>query len=279
MDTLKLHHRLWIANSSEVKERSPIIFECTYNGKGESLLLIRYDGQCIGYLNKCVHMPFRLDCEKKTLFDHTRDKIKCSMHGIIYDPLTGESLSPTMCTGEKLNAINVVEDSAGIWIDDECVESVKEYNEMLSQPTRKWILANGFNPDDIDQSGKYNDTPLILACREGEKVIAEELVVSKANVNHRNMDGTTALWACVVSNSFDMADRLLGAGASIDSQNDNGATTLMYAASAGKTEWVKYFLARGSDTSPTSLDGFTALDLASNVECLRLLKAVPVTVE
>lgn len=144
---------------------------------------------------------------------------------------------------------------------------------MLSDATRTWICDNNFNPDDIDQAGKHDDTPLILACRRGAADIALELIKAGAAINHRNMDGTTALWACVVSDSFDLADALLAAGADIDNQNDNGATTLMYASSAGKTPWVKYFLQQGADTSLRSLDEFSALDLASNIECLRLLKA------
>ena len=67
-------------------------------------------------------MPLRLDCESPVIFDLGKNKLKCSMHGIIYDPETGESLSPTMCTGEKLTPIEVEEDGAGIWLADKDVE-------------------------------------------------------------------------------------------------------------------------------------------------------------
>ena len=143
----------------------------------------------------------------------------------------------------------------------------------LSENCRQWISDNGFDSDNIDSPGKHQDTPLILACRRGETAIAEELIGAGADINHRNMDGTTALWACVVSDSYLTADQLLMAGADINNQNDNGATTLMYASSAGKTDWVNYFLNRGANIQLTSLDDFSALDLASNVDCLRLLKA------
>ena len=150
-------------------------------------------------------------------------------------------------------------------------KAVREGNLLAS--TLQWIEANGFNPADINAPGNHHDTPLILACRRGERAIAEELMAAGADINHRNMDGTTALWACVVSDSVQLARLLLDRGADIDHQNDNGATTLMYAASAGKTGWVEFFLENGADIRLQSLDDFTALDLASNIECLRLLKA------
>lgn len=144
---------------------------------------------------------------------------------------------------------------------------------MLSNTTKQWLIANHFNPDNLNQPGRHQDTPLLLACRNGEIEKARELISAGSDVNHRNMDGTTALWACVVSNSMDLAHQLLEQGADIDNQNDNGASALMYASSAGKSQWVKFFLDRGAKTQLKSLDDFTALDLASTIDCLRLLKS------
>jgi hypothetical protein len=39
------------------------------------------------------------------------------MHGIVYDPQTGASQS-TMCNGEKLQALKIVEDNGCIFIAD-----------------------------------------------------------------------------------------------------------------------------------------------------------------
>lgn len=51
----------------------------------------------------------------------------------------------------------------------------------------------------------------------------------------------------------------------------NGATCLMYAASSGKTEVLIRLLAGGASLDLTSLDDFSALDMAANIECLQLL--------
>ncbi len=114
--------RLWVANRQQLTERSFILFDCVYAETVSSVILVRSSGQCYGYLNRCVHMPFRLDCESNDIFRVTDNRIKCSMHGIIYHPETGASLSPTMCTGETLTPVQTEEDDEGIWIVDERVE-------------------------------------------------------------------------------------------------------------------------------------------------------------
>lgn len=145
----------------------------------------------------------------------------------------------------------------------------------LTPATQEWMTQQGFNPNDPSHIGRHDDTPLIAACRQGVEEVVLDLLRLPADVivlNHRNMDGTNALWATVVANHFLLADNLLAAGIDINNINDHGASTLMYAASSGKTDWVSYLLDMGADTRAESLDGFTALDLASNIECLRLLR-------
>ncbi|WP_221797300.1 ankyrin repeat domain-containing protein [Oceanobacter mangrovi] len=146
----------------------------------------------------------------------------------------------------------------------------------LSDATRQWMIEWGFNPDQPAATGQYQDTPLIRAARNGDATITLELLAlgpQACALNHRNMDGTNALWAAVVANSLDVAEQLLAAGIDIDNLNDNGASVLMYASSSGKAPWVQYLLEAGADSSAETLDGFTALDLAANIHCLKLLKA------
>jgi ankyrin repeat protein len=145
---------------------------------------------------------------------------------------------------------------------------------MLSESVTTWMANNGFNPQQLDYPGKHQDSALILASRRGDWAVVTELVAGGADLNHRNMDGTNALWAAVVAGSYEIAELLLAAGVDIDNQNDNGATALMYAASNGKTSWVEYLLQRGADHTLRSLDDYSALDLACNVEILRMLRGL-----
>lgn len=143
---------------------------------------------------------------------------------------------------------------------------------MLSDRTKVWMNAHGFDPESIDERGQHRDTALILASRRSEMALVQDLLDAGADVNLCNMDGTNALWAACVADSEEIAALLLQWGCDMDNQNENGATVLMYAASNGRTKWVDYLLRAGADIRLRSLDDFSALDLASNIAILRLLR-------
>ena len=88
-----------------------------FEGREEECLLLRFDGTVYAYLNRCVHMPRRLDCEELDVFDHTGRYLRCSMHGIVYRPETGASVS-AMCEGEQLRAVTVYEEDGKVGIAD-----------------------------------------------------------------------------------------------------------------------------------------------------------------
>ena len=116
MSTLR-DQRFWIGHSAQLVEGTYLRIDATYAGDPTSLLVFRYKGICRAYRNLCVHMPRELDCENDMIFDETGQLLRCSMHGIVYDPLTGESLS-TLCSGQRLTPVRVMEDETGIWIKD-----------------------------------------------------------------------------------------------------------------------------------------------------------------
>ncbi|MET0067080.1 MAG: Rieske 2Fe-2S domain-containing protein [Candidatus Thiodiazotropha sp.] len=122
---MKPKTRIWVCPKDQVKEGDYIRVEALFGKEPSSFVVFRFEGTCLCYRNLCVHMPRRLDCEKDMIFDDTGRKLRCSMHGIIYDPVTGESLS-TICEGEKLTRIKVQESEEGIWIIDKRVKSLPE---------------------------------------------------------------------------------------------------------------------------------------------------------
>ena len=88
-----------------------------FEGRQDECLLLRFDGKVYAYINRCVHMPRRLDCEQKTVFDHTGRYLRCSMHGIVYTPQTGTSVS-AMCEGDQLRALDVYEEDGEVGFAD-----------------------------------------------------------------------------------------------------------------------------------------------------------------
>lgn len=135
-----------------------------------------------------------------------------------------------------------------------------------------WIAARGFPPAGLNATAENGMTPLMKACAEGAAAEVAALIAAGADLAIRNADGNTALWIACVGDHLHIIDALVDAGIALDSANDNGATALMYAASAGKAGVVEKLLARGADPRPETLDGFSALDLSSTIECLTLLR-------
>lgn len=142
----------------------------------------------------------------------------------------------------------------------------------LPEGLRAWLEEQGFPPGDIEARIENRSTPLMRACRLGDRAIAASLIAAGAALDARNADGNNALWLACFSDNLELIALLCEQGIELDNQNDNGATCLMYAASAGKTAVVAALLAAGADARLASLDDFTALDMAANVDCLNLLR-------
>lgn len=116
---------LWVCHSEALAEGAYRRLDVDYAGESASVIVFRLNGQCLAYRNLCVHMPRELDCERDMIFDDTGQKLRCSMHGIVYDPFTGASLS-TMCHQERLTPVKILEDESGIWIKDKRVKSLEK---------------------------------------------------------------------------------------------------------------------------------------------------------
>jgi len=142
---------------------------------------------------------------------------------------------------------------------------------QLSAPLAAWLSGHGFPSGELAATIENRHTALMRACQLGELAFAGELMRSGAPLQATNSDGNNALWLACYSGHVELIDLLIASGIEIDRQNDNGATCLMYAASSGKTEVVMRLLAGGASLDLTSLDDFSALDMAANIECLQLL--------
>jgi rhodanese-related sulfurtransferase len=141
-----------------------------------------------------------------------------------------------------------------------------------SAALRAWLVEHGFPTDDPAAAIENRTTPLMHAARLGARAIAAELIERGAALDAANNDGNNALWLACFSGDPELVDLLIASGIDMNRQNDNGATCLMYAASAGKTEVVARLLAAGANVRMKSLDDFSALDMAANLECLMLLR-------
>ena len=69
---------------------------------------LRFDGQVVAYLNRCLHVPMEMDWQPDEFLDSGKEYIMCATHGAVYQPLTGRCVGGP-CGRGKLTAIDVDE--------------------------------------------------------------------------------------------------------------------------------------------------------------------------
>ncbi len=106
-----------VCASDALAERSFLIVDLCYENEPESAIVLRYQGRAYAYLNRCVHMRKRLDIEDGNLFDEEWNLLRCSLHGLVFDPQSGECLG-NFCRGERLCALKLIESDGRIVLRD-----------------------------------------------------------------------------------------------------------------------------------------------------------------
>jgi len=137
---------------------------------------------------------------------------------------------------------------------------------------RDWLQNNYFSvahPVLKNSDGVY---PLILASQQGRSDVIDFMIEEKATLDVVDQYGNNALWAACYADDSKCIEALINAGINIDHQNAaSGATALIFAASSGRENVVTQLLAAGADPTIKTHDDFTALDLASTINILKLL--------
>lgn len=70
-----------------------VVFDLLEYKRPARAFVLRFQGQVVGYLNRCAHVPAELDWQPGEFLDASRREIVCSIHGATYHPLSGH------CTG------------------------------------------------------------------------------------------------------------------------------------------------------------------------------------
>jgi rhodanese-related sulfurtransferase len=142
----------------------------------------------------------------------------------------------------------------------------------LSKELQAFLAEHGFAPNDVNTHNKDHATPLMLAVRLGTPAFVKELLAAGADIHAVNADGNQALWLACVGEITENLQLLIDAGIDVQHINVNAATPLMFAASSGRASCVKVLLEAGADPLFDTDLGLTALDMASSVECLNLMR-------
>ena len=100
--------QLLCASSALIEKGRAVVFDVLLYRQPARAFALRYDGVVVAYLNRCLHIPTEMDWQPGDFLDSGREFIMCSIHGAIYEPLTGRCAGGP-CGGGRLTAIAVAE--------------------------------------------------------------------------------------------------------------------------------------------------------------------------
>ena len=127
---------------------------------------------------------------------------------------------------------------------------------------------------DVDVCDSFGYTPLMMAVRNGNDVMAIALINKGANPNKRTRTGMSALITAAEHGQDKCVEILINKGADVNSTDEKGQTALLCAAWAGKFKCIEILLAAGADVNISDDEGWTALASAGHFdhrECVILL--------
>ncbi len=121
--------KLLVCDSAELADRQHRIIPLLFKQHPQTAIVLRYEDQVYAYLNQCVHMVRRLDCVHDAVFDEQQGHLRCSMHGIAFDPASGESLS-VLCSGERLESLRCEESQGQVSLIDKGVAGQRPRRDL-----------------------------------------------------------------------------------------------------------------------------------------------------
>mgnify|MGYP001765416201 CR=1 FL=1 len=95
--------------SADLAERGQaLVFDVLQYGEPVRAFALRFDGQVVAYLNRCVHVPTEMDWKPGEFLDSDKRFILCSTHGAAYEPTGGRCVAGP-CGRGRLTALRVEE--------------------------------------------------------------------------------------------------------------------------------------------------------------------------
>ena len=120
-------------------------------------------------------------------------------------------------------------------------------------------INNGANVNAVSYEDHRRDPVLTWATKKGHTEVVKILLKKGAEVNAKNLYGSTALMLAARKGYPEVAEILLQNGAKVNDRNNYGSTALLWAAKYGNIEVIEVLLNNGADINAKANNGFTAL--------------------
>lgn len=100
--------QLLCASAALEEKGKAVVFAVRQYNQPANAFALRFDGRVVAYLNRCIHVPTEMDWQPGEFLDSERQFIICSIHGAVYEPLTGRCAGGP-CGRGRLSTIDVEE--------------------------------------------------------------------------------------------------------------------------------------------------------------------------
>jgi nitrite reductase/ring-hydroxylating ferredoxin subunit len=102
------------AGSALAERGRAVLWDVRLWGAATRAFALRIDGEVVGYINRCAHVPTEMDWQPGEFLDDERRVILCTIHGAAYDPANGHCVGGP-CGRGKLLPVPVAERDGQVW--------------------------------------------------------------------------------------------------------------------------------------------------------------------
>ncbi|XP_046359210.2 ankyrin-3-like isoform X1 [Haliotis rufescens] len=181
--------------------------------------------------------------------------------GMFVDIRDSTNRTPLMCVSknrdDRSEVVNIlVERDADINVSDEngdvCLHIAAKSGGHTA--TSEYLLDSGL---DINTKGSHDYTPIMSACRSGNKEQFDLLLVKGADLHCLTDHGASCLHLACMSDTNDthIPNELLDHGLNIDKEDDDNMTPVMYAISKDNVNILSLLLSRNASVSTLDSSG------------------------
>jgi ankyrin repeat protein len=121
------------------------------------------------------------------------------------------------------------------------------------------LCSNGANINDISEDGQ---TPLYISAAENNMAILKYLIMASAEID-LTKDTTPFMISCIL-NHFDIANELLNSGANVNHRDCDGRTAIFYAKLRNDKKLYDYLITKGASINIKDNHGLSVLDLGDD---------------
>ena len=125
------------------------------------------------------------------------------------------------------------------------------------------LKAPGAQESIIDKPNIFGFTRLHIAAEKGDLDAVEKLIAAGANVNSTNKNGETPVYIASKTGHEKVVEKLISSGADVNQITQYSVTPLMIASGHGYDKIVEKLIAGGAIINKSAISGLTALHLAS----------------